>query len=83
MTAREFSTSLHTLAKATKPSLFEFFHEGTGEFYADIKTSDGKLVKVLAQTKGNYEGKTELEIPATDAYVVTIKTSGNWGLDFK
>lgn len=64
-------------------SLFEFYHEGNGEFYADIKTSDGKLLKVLAQTKGNYEGKTEIEIPNTDAYVVTIRTTGNWGLDFK
>jgi len=64
-------------------SLFEYFHEGEGDFYADIKTSDGILLKILAQTKGNYEGKTEIEIPNTDAYVVTIKTTGNWGLDFK
>lgn len=64
-------------------SLFEYFHEGDGDFYADIKTSDGKLLKVLAQTKGNYEGKTEIEIPNTDAYIVSIKTAGNWGLDFK
>ena len=64
-------------------SLFEYFHEGEGDFYADIKTSDGILLKILAQTKGNYEGKTEIEIPNTDAYIVTIKTAGNWGLDFK
>ena len=64
-------------------SLFEYFHEGEGDFYSDIKTSDGILLKILAQTKGNYEGKTEIEIPNTDAYVVTIKTTGNWGLDFK
>ena len=64
-------------------SLFEYFHEGEGDFYADIKTSDGILLKILAQTKGNYEEKTEIEIPNTDAYVVTIKTTGNWGLDFK
>lgn len=64
-------------------SLFEFYHEGPGDFYLDVKTSDGNLLKVLAQTKGNYEGKMELEIPKTDAYVFTIKTTGNWGLDFK
>lgn len=64
-------------------SLFEFYHEGTGDFYLDVKTSDGNLLQVLAQTKGNYEGKVELEIPKTDAYVFTIKTKGNWGLDFK
>lgn len=64
-------------------SVFEFYHEGTGDFYIDVKTSDGKLLKVLAQTKGNFEGKTELEIPQTDAYVFNIKTTGNWGLDFK
>jgi hypothetical protein len=64
-------------------SLFDFYHEGKDDFYADIKTSDGQLLKVLAQTKGDYEGKTEIEIPATDAYVVTIKTQGTWGLDFK
>jgi len=65
------------------PSLFDYYHEGKGDFYADIKTSDGQLLKVLAQTKGDYEGKTEIEIPTTDAYVVTIKTQGTWGLDFK
>jgi hypothetical protein len=64
-------------------SVFEFYHEGTGDFYIDVKTSDGKLLKVLAQTKGNFEGKTELEIPQTDAYIFDIKTTGNWGLDFK
>lgn len=63
--------------------MFEVFHEGNGEFYADIKTSDGKLLKVLAKTKGNYENKMEVEVPNTDAYVVTIRTAGNWGLDFK
>jgi hypothetical protein len=80
-TGKGDKTNIISLNKGA--SLFEFFHEGTGEFYADIKTSDGKLLKVLAQTKGNYEGKTEIEIPNTDAYVVTIRTSGNWGLDFK
>lgn len=74
-------TNIISLNKGS--SFFEFFHEGTGDFYADIKTSDGKMLKVLAQTKGNFEGKTELEIPNTDAYVVTIRTAGNWGLDFK
>jgi hypothetical protein len=63
--------------------LFDIYQEGKGDFYADIKTSDGQLVKVLAQTKGDYEGKTEIEVPTTDAYVVTIKTQGTWGLDFK
>ena len=80
-TGKGDKTNIISLNKGS--SLFEFFHEGTGEFYADIKTSDGKLLKVLAQTKGDYEGKTEIEIPDTDAYVVTIRTTGNWGLDFK
>jgi hypothetical protein len=80
-TGKGDKTNIISLNKGS--SLFEFFHEGTGEFYADIKTSDGQLLKVLAQTKGDYEGKTEIEIPNTDAYVVTIRTSGNWGLDFK
>lgn len=64
-------------------SLFEFYHEGRGEFYADIKRSDGRLLKVLAQTSGNYQGKMEVEIPETDAYTFNIKTKGKWGLDFK
>jgi len=80
-TGKGDKTNIISLNKGA--SYFEFFHEGNGDFYADIKTSDGKMLKVLAQTKGNYEGKTELEIPNTDAYVVTIRTAGNWGLDFK
>jgi hypothetical protein len=64
-------------------ALFEYYHEGTGHFYADLKTNDGKLVKILADTRGNYESNTEVEIPQTDAYIVTVKSSGTWGLDFK
>lgn len=64
-------------------SMFEFFHEGNGDFYADVKRSDGRLLKVLAQTKGKYEGKMEVEVPETDAYTINIKTTGKWGLDFK
>ncbi len=80
-TGKGDKTNIISLNKGA--SLFEYFHEGKGDFYADIKTSDGKLLKVLAQTKGNYEGKTEIEIPITDAYVVTIRTAGSWGLNFK
>jgi len=64
-------------------SIFEFFHEGRGDFYADVKRSDGRLLKVLAQTKGDYQGKMEVEVPETDAYTINIKTTGKWGLDFK
>lgn len=64
-------------------SMFEFYHEGKGDFYADVKRSDGRLLKVLAQTKGNYQGKMEVEVPETDAYTINIKTTGKWGLDFK
>lgn len=64
-------------------SLFEVFHEGKGDFYVDVKYADGRLLKVLAQTKGNYQGKMEVEVPETDAYTINIKTTGKWGLDFK
>ncbi|MCI0474271.1 MAG: hypothetical protein L0Y76_11870 [Ignavibacteria bacterium] len=65
------------------PVLFEYYHEGEGSFYIDLKTNKDSLVKVLAQTNGTYEGKTELDVPETDAYVLTITTKGVWGLDFK
>lgn len=64
-------------------SLFEFYHIGKGDFYADVRHSDGRLLKVLAQTNGNYRGRMEVEVPETDAYTINIKTSGEWGLDFK
>ena len=64
-------------------SLFEFYHEGRGDFYVDVKYADGRLLKVLAQTKGDYRGKMEVEVPETDAYTINIKTTGKWGLDYK
>ena len=64
-------------------ALFEYYHEGPGSFYVDLKTNDGRLIKVLADSKGDYESKTELEVPSTDAYLLTVKTTGVWGLDFK
>ncbi|MCE1165811.1 MAG: hypothetical protein LWX07_10465 [Bacteroidetes bacterium] len=64
-------------------ALFEYYHEGAGSFFVDLRTNDGKLIKVLADTKGDYEGKTELQVPETDAYLLTVKTTGVWGLDFK
>jgi hypothetical protein len=73
----------HIISLNKGPVLFEYYHEGEGSFYVDLKTNTGNLVKVLAQTNGNYEGSTELEVPETDAYVLTIITKGVWGLDFK
>ncbi len=64
-------------------SLFEFYHKGRGNFYADVRFSDGRLLKVLAQTSGDYNGSMEVEVPETDAYTINIKTTGEWGLDFK
>jgi hypothetical protein len=65
------------------PVLFEYYHEGEGSFYVDLKKNTGELIKVLVQTNGTYEGSTELEISETDAYVVTVLTKGVWGLDYK
>jgi len=64
-------------------ALFEYYHEGQGSFFVDLKTADGELIKVLADTKDDFEGKTELVVPETNAYLLTVKTSGVWGLDFK
>ena len=64
-------------------ALFEYYHEGPGSFFVDLKTADGELIKVLADTKDDFEGKTELVVPETNAYLLTVKTSGVWGLDFK
>lgn len=64
-------------------SLFEFYHVGKGDFYVDVRHSDGKLLKVLAQTNGSYQGRMEVQVPETDAYTINIKTTGEWGLDFK
>jgi len=64
-------------------ALFQCYHEGKGSFYAELTSSSGKLIKVLADTKDNYENTFEVEIPETDAYIVNIRTTGTWGLDFK
>ncbi len=64
-------------------ALFEYYHEGPGSFFVDLRTADGELIKVLADTRDDFEGKTELIVPETNAYLLTVKTSGVWGLDFK
>ena len=74
-------TNIISLNKGS--ALFQCYHEGKGSFYAELTTSSGKLVKVLADTKGNFENTFEVEIPETDAYIVNIRTTGTWGLDFK
>ena len=65
------------------PSLFEMYHEGTGMYLVELFTPQDSLVEILADVNGKWEGYKNIEVPETGPYLLTVKTSGVWGLDYK
>ncbi len=64
-------------------ALFGFKHEGSGRYLVDLRTNDGRLIAVIADGEGNFETLKEIDVPATDAYILSVKARGLWSLDYK
>jgi len=65
------------------PALFEMYHESAGPFRVDLKTPQDSLIVILSDTSGKFEKVKEIQVPFTGAYLLTVKTPGTWGLNFR
>lgn len=59
---------------------FEMEHKGDSTFIVKLLNSDGTLVAVLADVKGNYKGTKTITAPKTTAYIIDVKTTGTWSV---
>jgi hypothetical protein len=59
---------------------FVIIFEGEGNFKANVLTTDGKLIEVLADVNGNYKGKKTINVPQTTAYVLDVHCKGKWSV---
>lgn len=59
---------------------FDIEHRGDSTFTARLLNSDGTLVVVLADVKGNYKGTKTITAPKTSAYILDVRTTGTWSV---
>jgi hypothetical protein len=55
-------------------------YSGETKFTAKILNADGTLLTVLVDEIGPYNGIQVVKVPETGAYILDVKTSGEWSL---
>ena len=56
-------------------------YPGSSKFTAKLIQADGTLISVLADQYGPYNEKQIVIIPETGAYLLDVKTKGEWSLN--
>lgn len=59
-------------------SKFYLAYSGISNFNVKLLYPDGRLLVLLANENGPYEKKQVIDIPETGAYLLDVKTSGEW-----
>ncbi|NOS86326.1 MAG: hypothetical protein HOP31_14400 [Ignavibacteria bacterium] len=58
-------------------------YEGTSKFTARILNTDGTLFTELVDTDGPVNEKQIISVPQTGAYLLEVKTTGEWSMNRK
>jgi heme/copper-type cytochrome/quinol oxidase subunit 2 len=58
-------------------------YEGTSKFTARILNTDGTLFTELVDTDGPVNEKQIISVPKTGAYLLEVKTTGEWSMNRK
>lgn len=58
-------------------NIFDFKHNGQGNFEVDIVDESGKRTKVVDET-GQYSGKKAIDVKNTGIFTFEVKASGSW-----
>jgi hypothetical protein len=61
----------------------KLIYPGNSRFTAKLLHSDGTLLALLADGNGPYNREQVIDVPETEAYILDIKTSGNWSFSRK
>ncbi len=56
-------------------------YTGTSKFTVNLYHKDGTLLANLADRDGPFSEKQMIEIPETGAYLLDVKTTGEWSLN--
>lgn len=59
---------------------FNIQYFGSSHFKATVMYPDGRVVAVLADVDGEYKAKKIIEVPETTAYILDVKTTGEWSV---
>lgn len=62
------------------PANFEIQYLGQSHFKATLMYPDGKVVDVLAESDGPIKLKKKVDVPETRAYILDVKTKGDWSV---
>ncbi|MCX7833369.1 MAG: hypothetical protein N2490_04085 [Ignavibacteria bacterium] len=64
-------------------ALFTTNHKGDNNYTVELKTANDSLIKVIFNVNGDFKGKQVINVPENDAYILDIKTEGEWEIAFK
>jgi hypothetical protein len=62
------------------PANFEIQYMGQSHFKATLMHPDGKVIDVLAESDGPVKLKKKVDVPETRAYILDVKTTGDWSV---
>lgn len=64
-------------------AFFTSTHKGENNYSVALKTANDSLIKIIFNTKGNFKGYDIVNVPENNAYILDIRTDGEWEIDFK
>ena len=62
---------------------FNLVYEGTSNFTAKILYTDGKLLADMVNMNGPVHQKLIIPVPETGAYLLEVRTTGEWSMSRK
>ncbi len=64
-------------------AIFTSTHKGDGDYVVALKNSNDSLIKIIFNTKGDFKGYELINVSENDAYILDIKTDGEWEITYK
>lgn len=63
-------------------STFVMEYNGNENFIVNLTTNEGKLVETLANVNGRWKGTKKYTVPATNPYLLQVRTNGPWSIAY-
>lgn len=71
-------TQAPTITLAEGLTLVDLHYSGSANFIVQLLDKNAKLVDLLANEIGSYDGQTAVRVPGAGTYTVAVKSTGNW-----
>lgn len=63
-------------------STFVMEYNGNENFVVNLVTNEGKFVESLANVNGRWKGTKKYNVPATNPYLLQVRTNGPWSVAY-